>query len=39
MVTSAHLLLEAGSMVTMVMPVAEAILGGRCLVPRALGMD
>jgi hypothetical protein len=39
MVASAHLLLEAGSMVMMVMLVAEAIPGGRCLVPRALGMD
>jgi hypothetical protein len=39
MVASAHLLLEAGSMVAMVMLVAEAIPGSRCLVPRALGMD
>jgi hypothetical protein len=39
MVASAHLLIEAGSMVVMVMLVAEAIPGGRCLVPRALGMD
>jgi hypothetical protein len=39
MVASAHLLVEAGSMVVMVMLVAEAIPGGRCLVPRALGMD
>jgi hypothetical protein len=39
MIASAHLLLEAGSMVAMVTLVAEAIPGGRCLVPRALGMD
>jgi hypothetical protein len=39
MVASAHLLVEAGSMVAMVMLVAEAIPGGRCLVSRALGMD
>jgi hypothetical protein len=39
MVASAHLLLEAGSMVAMVMPVAEKISSGRCLVPRALRMD
>jgi hypothetical protein len=39
MVASAHLLLEAGSMVAMVMLVAGAILGGGCVVPRALGMD
>jgi hypothetical protein len=38
-VASTHLLLEAGSMVTTVLLVAEAIPGGRCLVPRALGMD
>jgi hypothetical protein len=34
MVASAHLLVEAGSMVAMVMLVAEAIPGGGCLVPR-----
>jgi hypothetical protein len=34
-----HLLLEAGSMVAMVMLVAEAIPGSGCVVPRALGMD
>jgi hypothetical protein len=39
MVASAHLLLEAGSTVAMVLLVAEAIPGGRCLIPRALGMD
>jgi hypothetical protein len=39
MVASAHLLVEAGSMIAMVMLVAEAILGGRCLVLCALGMD
>jgi hypothetical protein len=39
MVASAHLLVEAGSMVEMVVLVAEAIPGGRRLVPRALGMD
>jgi hypothetical protein len=39
MVASVHLLVEAGSMVVMVMLVAKAIPGGRCLVPRALGMD
>jgi hypothetical protein len=39
MVASAHLLVEAGSMVAMVTLVAEAIPGGGCLVPRALGMD
>jgi hypothetical protein len=38
MVASAHLLIEAGSMVKMVVLVAEAIPGGRRLVPRALGM-
>jgi hypothetical protein len=38
-VASAHLLLEAGSMVVTVLLVTEAISGGRCLVPRALGMD
>jgi hypothetical protein len=39
MVASAHLLLEVGLMVAMVLLVTEAIPGGRCLVPRALGMD
>jgi hypothetical protein len=39
MVASAHLLVEAGSMVVMVMLVAKAIPGGRCLILRALGMD
>jgi hypothetical protein len=39
MVASTHLLVETGSMVVMVMLVAEAIPGGRCLVPCALGMD
>jgi hypothetical protein len=39
MVASSHLLLEAGSMVAMVMLVAGAISGGGCVVPRALGMD
>jgi hypothetical protein len=39
MVASAHLLLEAGSMVATVLLVAEAIPGGRCLIPRALKMD
>jgi hypothetical protein len=39
MVASTHLLLEAGSMVAMVMLVAEAILGDRCLIPCVLGMD
>jgi hypothetical protein len=39
MVASAHLLVEAGSMIAMVMFVAEAIPGDRCLVPCALGMD
>jgi hypothetical protein len=39
MVALAHLLVEAGSMVEMVVLVAEAIPGGRRLVPRALGMD
>jgi hypothetical protein len=38
-VASVHLLFEAGSMVAMVMLVAEAILGGGCVVSRALGMD
>jgi hypothetical protein len=39
MVASVHLLVEAGSMVEMVVHVAEAFLGGRRLVPRVLGMD
>jgi hypothetical protein len=39
MVASAHLLVEAGSTVETVVLVAEAIPGGRRLVPRALGMD
>jgi hypothetical protein len=39
MVASAHLLLEAGSTVAMVLLVAEVIPGGRCLIPHALGMD
>jgi hypothetical protein len=39
MVASAHLLLEVGSMVATVLLVAEAILDGRRLVPRALEMD
>jgi hypothetical protein len=39
MVASAHLLVEAGSMVEMVVLVAEAIPSGRRLVPCALGMD
>jgi hypothetical protein len=39
MVASAHLLVEAGSMVEMVVLVAEAFPGGRRLVQRALGMD
>jgi hypothetical protein len=39
MVASAHLLVEAGSMVGMAVLVAEAIPGGRRLVPRTLGMD
>jgi hypothetical protein len=39
MVASAHLLVEAGSTVEMVVLVVEAIPGGRRLVPRALGMD
>jgi hypothetical protein len=39
MVASAHLLVEASSMVEMVVLVAEAILGGRRLIPRALRMD
>jgi hypothetical protein len=39
MVASAHLLIEAGSMIAMVMLVAEAISSDWCLVPCALGMD
>jgi hypothetical protein len=39
MVASAHLLLEAGSMVATVLLVAEAIPSGRCLISRALGME
>jgi hypothetical protein len=39
MVASAHLLIEAGSTVEMVVLFARAIPGGRRLVPRALGMD
>jgi hypothetical protein len=39
MVASAHLLVEAGSTVEVVVLVAEAIPGGRRLVPRALEMD
>jgi hypothetical protein len=39
MVASAHLLVEAGSTVEMVVLVAKAIPGGMRLVPRALGMD
>jgi hypothetical protein len=39
MVALAHLLVEAGSMVEMVVLVAEVFLGGGRLVPRALGMD
>jgi hypothetical protein len=39
MVASAHLLIEAGSMVEMVVPIAEAFLGGGRLVPCTLGMD
>jgi hypothetical protein len=39
MVASAHLLIEAGSMVEMVMLVAEAFPGGGRLVPCTLGMD
>jgi hypothetical protein len=39
MIASAHLLVEAGPMVAMVMLVAEAIPGDGCLVPHALGMD
>jgi hypothetical protein len=39
MVASAHLLVEAGSMVEMVVLVAEAFPGGGRLVPCMLGMD
>jgi hypothetical protein len=39
MVASAHLLVEAGSMVEMVVLVAEVFPGGGRLVPRALWMD
>jgi hypothetical protein len=39
MVASAHLLVEAGSMVEMVVLVAEAFPGGGRLVPCTLGMD
>jgi hypothetical protein len=39
MVASAHLLVEAGSMVEMVVLVAEAFPGGGRLVLRALRMD
>jgi hypothetical protein len=39
MVASAHLLVEAGSTVEMVVLIAEAISGSRRLVLRALGMD
>jgi hypothetical protein len=39
MVASTLLLVEAGSMVEMVVLVAEAFPGGGCLVPRALRMD
>jgi hypothetical protein len=39
MVASAHLLVEAGSMIAMVMLVAEAVPSSRCLVPCALRMD
>jgi hypothetical protein len=39
MVASAHLLVEAGSMVEMVALVAEAFPGGGCLVPCTLRMD
>jgi hypothetical protein len=39
MIASAHLLLEAGSTVEMVVLVAEVIPGGRRLVPRALGAE
>jgi hypothetical protein len=39
MVASAHLLVEAGSMVEMVMLIAEAFPSGGHLVPCTLGMD
>jgi hypothetical protein len=39
MIASAHLLVEAGSTVEMVVLVAEVIPGGRRLVPRALRMN
>jgi hypothetical protein len=39
MVASAYLLVEVGSMVEMVVLVAEAFLGGGRLVPCRLGMD
>jgi hypothetical protein len=39
MVASAHLLVEVGSMVEMVVLVVEVFPSGRRLVPRALGMD
>jgi hypothetical protein len=38
-VASAHLLLEAGSTVAVVLLVAEAIPGCRCPVSRMLGVD
>jgi hypothetical protein len=39
MEASAHLLVEAGSMVEMVVLVAEAFPGSERLVPRTLGVD
>jgi hypothetical protein len=39
MIVSAHLLLEAGSTVEMVVLVAEVIPGGRRLIPRVLGAE
>jgi hypothetical protein len=39
MVASVHLLIEAGSMVEMVVLVAEVFPGGGRLVPRTLGVD
>jgi hypothetical protein len=39
MVASAHLLVEAGSMVEMVVLIAEAFPGGGRLVPCTLGID
>jgi hypothetical protein len=39
MVALAHLLIEAGSTVAMVMLVAMVVPGGRCLISCALGMD